>query len=123
MVKILEQPENRRPAMMDGWYERQSLGSSAGVCNGAGEPGTAPPKRVLGGRESSSASALARTAAPVGSRMDRKLDSCLPAAISEEELSLRNPPIPRWSAVAKLCSPQRTFISNRFENRACPTLI
>src|SRR6516225_5565456 len=67
MVKILEQPDNQRPAMMDGWYERQSLGSSAGVCNGAGEPGTAPPKRVLGGRESSSASALARTAAPVGS--------------------------------------------------------
>src|SRR5215471_9745514 len=67
MVKILEQPENQRPAMMDSWHERQSLGSSAGVCNGAGEPGVAPPKRVLGGRESSSASALARTAAPVGS--------------------------------------------------------
>src|SRR5215472_4988702 len=47
LVKILEQPENRRPAMMDGWYERQSLGSSAGVCNGAVEPGTAPPKRVV----------------------------------------------------------------------------
>src|SRR5215467_7224932 len=68
IVKILDQPDNQRQAMMDGWYERQSLGSSVGVCNGAGEPGTAPPKRVLGGRESSSASALARTAAPVGSR-------------------------------------------------------
>src|SRR5262249_41916918 len=82
LVKILEQPENRRPAMMDGWYERQSLGSSAGVCNGAGEPGTAAPKRVLGCGESSSASALARTAAlsdperrtlaEIGKRLGRK---------------------------------------------------
>jgi hypothetical protein len=57
MVKILEQPDNQRLAMMDGWYERQSLGSSAGVCNGAGEPGTASAERVPGGGEPNSAGA------------------------------------------------------------------
>src|SRR5215831_10571982 len=67
MVKILEQPENQKPAMMDSSHERQSVGSSPGVCNRAGEPGTAPPKRVTGGGESNSPGAPARTAVPVGS--------------------------------------------------------
>ena len=47
MAKILEQPENQKSAMMNGSHERQSVGSSTGVCNGAGEPGTAPPERVV----------------------------------------------------------------------------
>jgi predicted nucleotidyltransferase component of viral defense system len=67
MVKILEQPENQKSAMMDSSHERQSVRSSAGVCNGAGEPRTAPPERVPGCGESSSADALASTPAPVGS--------------------------------------------------------
>ena len=32
MVKILERRENQKPAMMDSSHERQSLGSSTGVC-------------------------------------------------------------------------------------------
>src|SRR5215471_4163545 len=67
MVKIFEHLENQKSAMMDSWHERQSVRSSAGVCNGAGEPGTAPPKRVPGRGESNSAGALTSTAAPVGS--------------------------------------------------------
>ena len=47
MVKILEQPENQKPAMMDSSYERQSVGSSTGVCNGAGEPGTRLAKILM----------------------------------------------------------------------------
>ena len=39
MVKILEQPENQKPAMMDSSHERQSVGLSTGVGNGSGEPG------------------------------------------------------------------------------------
>ena len=38
MVKILERPENQKSGMMDSLHERQSARSSAGVCNGAGEP-------------------------------------------------------------------------------------
>src|SRR5215467_10729153 len=62
MVKILEQPDNQKSAMMDSSHERQSLRSSAGVCNGAGEPGTAPPERVPGGGEPNSAGAPASPA-------------------------------------------------------------
>src|SRR5215471_6854634 len=60
MVKILEQPENQKSEIIDP-HEWQSVGSSPGVCNWAGEPGTAPPKRVLGCGESGSAGALAIT--------------------------------------------------------------
>src|SRR5215471_7093990 len=82
MVKILEQPENQKPAMMDSSHERQSVGSSPGVCNRAGEPGTAPPKRVPGGGESNSPGRLParlclsdperRTLAEIGKRLGRK---------------------------------------------------
>jgi hypothetical protein len=34
MVKILEQLENQKSAMMDSSHEGQSVGSSTGVCNG-----------------------------------------------------------------------------------------
>src|SRR5215471_926727 len=67
MVKIFEHPENQKSAMIDSSHGTQSVGSSPGVCNGVGEPGTAPPKRVPGCGKSSSAGALASTAAPVGS--------------------------------------------------------
>src|SRR5215469_16879606 len=67
MVKILEYPENQKPAMIDSSHERQSVGSSPGVCHGTGEPGTASAERVPGGGEPNSAGAFASTAAPVGS--------------------------------------------------------
>src|SRR5215471_17903496 len=51
MVKILEQPENQKSAMMNSSHEGQSVGSSTGVCNCAREPGVAPPERVPGCRE------------------------------------------------------------------------
>jgi hypothetical protein len=40
IVKIFEQPENQRPAMMESWHEWQSVASSTGVCHGTREPGT-----------------------------------------------------------------------------------
>src|SRR5215469_7316999 len=67
MAKILEHAENQKPAMMDGWHEGQSVGSSPGVCHGTGEPGTASAERVPGGGEPNSAGAPASPAAPVGS--------------------------------------------------------
>jgi hypothetical protein len=51
MVKILEQPENQKSVMMGISHEGQSVGSSPGVCNWAGEPGVAPPERVPGSAE------------------------------------------------------------------------
>jgi hypothetical protein len=48
MVKILEHPENQKSAMIDNSHERQSVGSSPGVRNGTGEPGTASAERVPG---------------------------------------------------------------------------
>ena len=48
MVKILEQPENQKSAMMDSSHERQSVGSSTRIRNWPGEPGVAPPERVPG---------------------------------------------------------------------------
>src|SRR5215471_10406481 len=67
MVKILEHPENQKFAMMDSSHERQSVGSFTGVCNGAGEPGTASAERVPGGGEPSPPGTPASPAAPVGS--------------------------------------------------------
>src|SRR5215831_8176453 len=69
MVKILEQPENQKSAMMDSRHEGQSVGSSSGVCNWAGEPGVAPPGRVSGCGEPNSPRPPASKAAPVGSRV------------------------------------------------------
>src|SRR5260370_23698837 len=46
-VKKLEQPVNQKPAMMDGSHERQSMGSSAGLCHGAGQSGTASAERGI----------------------------------------------------------------------------
>jgi hypothetical protein len=67
MVKILEHPENQRPAMMDSWHEGQLVGSSPGVCHRTGDPGTPSAERVPGGGEPNSAGAPASPAATVGS--------------------------------------------------------
>src|SRR5262245_16831359 len=81
MVKILEHVENQTPAMMDSWYEWQSMGSSPGVRHGTGEPGPASAERVPGGREPNSAGAPAslrlwdperRRLAAIGKRLGRK---------------------------------------------------
>src|SRR5258705_762576 len=53
--------------MMDSSHERQSMGSSAGVCNGVGQPGTAAAERVPGCGEPDSPRTPANAAAPVGS--------------------------------------------------------
>jgi hypothetical protein len=53
--------------MMDSSHERQSMGSSAGVCNGVGQPGTAAAERVPGCGEPDSPRTPASAAAPVGS--------------------------------------------------------
>src|SRR5262245_29024685 len=62
-----EQPVNQKPAMMDGSHERQSMGSSAGVCHGAGQSGTASAERIPRCGEPYSPRTTAGTAAPVGS--------------------------------------------------------
>src|SRR5262249_57089780 len=66
-VKKLEQPVNQKPAMMDASHERQSMGSSAGICHGADQSGTASAERVPRCGEPYSPRTPAGTAAPVGS--------------------------------------------------------
>src|SRR5215471_4842584 len=90
MVKILEHPENQKFAMMDSSHERQSVRSFTGVCNGAGEPGTAFAERVPGGGEPSPPGTPASPAAPVGSgAMHAGRDRQTTRAQSSGEGSLR----------------------------------
>ncbi len=49
--------------MMDSLHEGQQLGTFAGLRNGSGQSGVAASERVLGGGESSAASASANSIA------------------------------------------------------------
>src|SRR4030095_16512622 len=53
----------QRPAMMNSRHEGQPLGTSAGLCNGAGESGIAAPERVPSCGESDPASTSASSIA------------------------------------------------------------